>query len=415
MQILLTPVGSAGDVHPLIGLALALRDRGHRVKLVLSGYFSELAERLNLDHVALGTKEEFLQLASDPRLWHPFKGYPYIVRTLKPYVRRQYEIVAEHHRQDPTVVIGPCMAFGARIAREKLGVPLVSLHLQPAVLWSEHESPTLYGMLSGPRVPRWLKRWQFSCGERFIIDRATGAVLNPWRKELGLPPLKRTTHWWHSPDCVLGLFPEWYAPAQPDWPANSFLSDFPRWDEREVRTLPGELEEFLDAGDPPVVFTPGSAMMMGRQFFKAAVAACQLMNRRGILLSPFDDQIPDNLPSSVRHFSYIPFSEVLPRATAVVHHGGIGSTAQSLAAGIPQLIMPMSHDQPDNANRLKRFGVADWVKPSAFRPRRVARMLDELIESPDVQRSCRELALRFDNVDPLAGACEVVERFMRTQ
>jgi UDP:flavonoid glycosyltransferase YjiC (YdhE family) len=410
LKIILSPVGSAGDVHPMIGLALALRRRGHQVTFVTSAYFSQTLAELGLEHVELGTKEDFLRLAQHPDLWQPVKSFAYICRHgISQLLRPQYEIIAERFEPGRTLVVSSCLGFGARIAQEKLGVPLVTVHLQPSVMWSEHQSPVLPGMYSGRLAPRWLKRWQFRLGESLLIDPVVREVTGPFREQLGLPPVRQTLRWWNSPQLVLGLFPRWYAPPQPDWPPNVVLTQFPLWDESELATLSADVEAFLQNGDPPIVFTPGSAMMHGHSFFQAAVRACRQLGRRGMLLTKFHQQIPRRLPSNVGHFPYAPFSCLLPRTAALVHHGGIGSTAQALAAGVPQLIMPMAHDQPDNAARVKRLGVGDWLRPRAFRGPAVARRLARLLDNELVQRNSVVVARRFVGVDPLREACEAIE------
>ncbi len=412
MNVILAPVGSAGDVHPMVGLGLALKRRGHRITMVVNGYFQDLIERVGLEYVELGTKQEFMEFVANADLWHPTRSFPYIYNHgIAPTMRAQYDIIAQRQTAGDTMVISSCLGFGARIAHDKLGVPLATVHLQPAALWSEHESPVLPGMLLRPGTPRWLKRFQYWLGESIIIDRVIDKETNGFRRELGLSPVKRTTRWWNSPECIVCLFPAWYAPPQSDWPAQVVLTDFPLWDEREVTEVRDELERFLSSGDPPIVFTPGSAMFLGQSFFSAAAEACRRLGRRGLLLSRFRDHIPTKLPDGVRHFEYIPFSRVLPRAAALVHHGGIGSTSQALAAGIPQLVMPMAHDQPDNAARVARLGVGDWLKPSAFRPHAVADKLDCLLNSNDVRRSCQIVAAKLDRQGGLEKACVAIERF----
>jgi len=405
-------MGSAGDVHPLVGLGEALAARGHQVTVLTNAYFQSLIERVGLGYAELSTEEEFHRLANHPDLWHPRKAFFYIARHgIHRFMRRQYELIAELVVPNQTVVVNSCLGFGARIAHDKLGLPLITVHLQPAALWSTYRSPKLYGLATADGIPRWLKRFQYWLGETILLDPSLCGETNKFRAELGLPPVRNiTSRWWHSPQCVLGMFPGWYAPPQPDWPPNTVLSGFPLWDERGVSQVPTEVNNFIEDGDPPIVFTPGSAMMFGREFFKSAADACRMLRRRAILLTRFGEQIPSGLPEGVRHVDYIPFSQVLPRAAALVHHGGIGSTAQALAAGIPQLVMPMAHDQPDNAARVKRLGVGTWIKPSAFRGRNVARQLEYLLGSTEVASSCRQTAARFDGADPLAKACDVVER-----
>lgn len=412
MNILVFPLGSAGDVHPFLGLALALRTRGHHVTFMVSAYFQELVERVgSLEYVGLGTREDFLAVTEHPDLWHPLRSFGEVFRSgILPAMREQYGLIAQRYQPGRTLGISNCLSFGARIARDKLHVPLITVHCQPVCLWSEYESPVLPAA-GFSRAPRWWKRSIYWIGERFFIDQTACPQTNAFRAELGLPPMKRTTQWWHSPDGVLCLFPPWYAPPQPDWPPNVVLAQFPLWDEAAVHAPQPELDDFLAAGDALLVFTPGSANRLGADFFQAAVDACVRLGRRGLLLTRFPEQIPQDLPAGIRHIDYAPFSRLLGRSAALIHHGGIGTTAQGLRAGIPQLVMPMAHDQPDNAARLKRLGVGDWLKPSAFRGPAVAAKLERLLASPETRRCCKQWAARFDGVDPFREACDAIERF----
>ncbi len=414
MKILMFPFGSAGDVHPFVGLAQALQARGHVVTVATTGYFRELVEQAGLEYVEQGTREEFLELTEHPDLWHPTRSFAHLFRAgVAQVMRRQYDLIAERSVRDQPLVINNLLGFGARIARDKLGVPLVTVHCQPACLWSDYDSPALAGMPFGSWAPRWLKQVYCWIGETFFIDRATCPETNRFRSELGLPPMRNTTRWWHSPDCVVCLFPEWYGPPQPDWPPNVHLTEFPLWDEDALTKPQPEVEEFLRTGSAPVVFTPGSANRQAAVFFRAAVDACRRLGRRGVLLSRFPEQIPPHLPGTMRHFEYVPFSRVLPGAAAIVHHGGIGTSAHGLRAGIPQLITPLAHDQPDNAARLKQLGVGDWLRPSAVNGPTVAAALHRLLDSADVTRRCQETAQRFIGVQPFARAIEVIEQSAR--
>jgi rhamnosyltransferase subunit B len=288
-----------------------------------------------------------------------------------------------------------------------LGVPLVTVHLQPAVILSRIEPPIFPGVAG----PRWLRNALLRLGERFVIDRTICPVVNGLRRELGLTPVRQIVRWWHSPQLVVCLFPKWYAPPQVDWPKNVVQTDFPLWDERTDGALASEVREFLDAGEPPLVFTPGSANIFGRSFFRTAVEVCQRLGRRGIFLTRLPEQVPNPLPSSIRHFGYIPFSQLLPRAAALVHHGGIGTTAQALAAGVPQLVMPLAHDQFDNAARVRRLGAGDWIKLSRFRGRNVAANVDGLIGSKAVRRACRDVVGRIWGRNGVTTGSDAIERF----
>jgi len=187
------------------------------------------------------------------------------------------------------------------------------------------------------------------------------------------------------------------------------LTGFPLYDERDARQMQPELEDFLQMGKPPIVFTAGSAMAQGKEFFSVSAEVCRIRGWRGILLTQYPEQL-GALPDSVRHFNYVPFSTVLPRAAAFVHHGGIGTTAQALAAGVPQLVVPFAHDQPDNAVRVRRLGTGDYVRPKDYQANRVVRKLEALMGSTNIRENCRLRAEALARSTALESACELIER-----
>jgi UDP:flavonoid glycosyltransferase YjiC (YdhE family) len=411
VNILLAPVGSHGDVHPFCGIGQALLRRGHRVTMFTNGAFEPLARRVGLEFVPVGTAEQFAQIVSDPDLWHPTRGWKKVFDSIAELTPLQYDAMRAHLTPaGDTVMVGATLAMGARVLQEELGKPMATVHLQPSIMWSQYETPKLPGMPPIRNAPRWVKRLAFGIADRFVLDPYIGGPLNAFRAGKGLPPVKHvTSRWWHSPDRVIGLFPEWFAPPQPDWPPQMKLTGFPLFDEKGLEPMPDDLRRFLDAGDKPVAFTPGSAMFHGQEFFQAAADACRILGRRGILLTRHAEHVPPRLPAGVIHVKYAPFSELLPRCAALVHHGGIGTMSQALAAGVPQIIQPMSHDQPDNAERVTRLGVGAELPVKKFRGPRVAETLRTLIESPDVAAKCKVVAERFVNARPIEQTCDLIE------
>ncbi len=411
MNFLLIAIGSAGDVHPFTGLGRTLKERGHKVALATAPYFRGLVEAAGLEFIGLEALNE-AEMLKDPNLWHPIRGFETVMRLgVLPLVKPVYELVTQRSRQEPTTVVGATLALGARVAQDRHGIPLASVHLQPAVFRSLYEGPYIRPVNFSARIPRTLKRFLYWFMDWGVADRVLGPEVNRVRAAVGLPPTSRLLNWLHSPQLVLGLFPDWYAPRQPDWPANTELTGFPLFDERDISAMPLELEQSLDGSQRPIVFTPGSFMVHGQAFFRAAIDACTRLNKPGVLLTRFPEQIPRPLPTNVRHFDFVPFSRLLPRSAALVHHGGIGTLSQGFAAGIPQIVMPMSHDQPDNALRLARLGVGDYLYPRQFDGARLAERLNRLLTSTDVTARCREVAQRIRGTDGLAAAADVVERF----
>lgn len=411
MRIVIATIGSYGDVHPFVGLGKTLAARGHDVVLIASAYFAPLIGKAGLRFAPYDEPGDFERVARNPEIWHPRRGFELLIEHVAGATPRVYRAVMANHLPGETVAVASSLAFGARVAQDKFGIPTATVHLSPSLFRSVHDTALLPGIAMPSWLPKSVKRGIFALADWLVIDRGITPPLNRFRAELGLGPVKHImAEWWHSPTRVIGMFPDWFAAPQPDWPAQAKLVGFPLYDETDINPLSEELRAFLDAGDPPLVFTPGSAMWHADEFFAAAADACRRLNRRGILLSRHRSHIPANLPPAVRHFDYAPFSQLLPRSAALIHHGGIGTSSQAMAAGIPQLVMPMGHDQYDNANRMHRLGVAEALAPRKFKGAAVGGALKKLIDSPETAAAVKRVALKFAGTDALLHAAELVEQ-----
>ena len=410
--ILLCTIGSAGDVYPFIGIGQELKKRGFRVVLITSQYFETQARSAGLEFFGLGSSEDYQSIIQDPDLWSPDKGFKVFAdRVVFPIMEPAYEIIAGF---DPakTVLAAQGQFFAAHIAHEKLGFPFITIHLQPAAFRSVHEFPLL-----PISVPPFAIRGLFSLIDTLVLDKLFAPNINRFRQSLGLPPIKKIFGgWMHSSQLNLGLFPEWFAQLQPDWPPQTQLTSFVYYDRQNGNEeLPEELETFLSAGSAPIIFTAGTAMKHADQFFRDCIEACQLLGQRGILLTQHPEQLPDELPPGIQQFAYLPFSKILPRALALVHHGGIGTTAQAIAAGIPQVIRPMAHDQPDTAARVEKLGIGVSLSPRNFNATSLAEKLKILTTSQTVLARCKAYAERIRPDQSLNDTCTIIEDFICDQ
>ena len=412
MRILIYAMGSAGDVHPFVGVGRALQARGHEIFVITSAFFEDLVRRAGLGFRPLGSVEDFEQVQGDPHLWHPRKALATVIRSaVSPSYGMILETAKKLHVPGETVILASSLAWGTFAARELLGIPVATVHLAPSLFVSSHRQPVLHGAPVPQWAPRRLKTLQWWAAGK-VVDYHVLPAWNRFRESQGLPPMRGMLRGWHSPDRVIALFPEWFGPPQPDWPPQTRMTGFPLFDEAGLRELPDELDHFLDDGDPPVIFTPGSAMDRGHDFFGEAVKALKLLGRRGVLLSRFANTIPAGLPPGIRHFSYAPFSQVLPRAAALAYHGGVGTCAQTLQAGIPHLVQPMAHDQLDTLSRVHDLGVGTGLHPHRFKARRIAAALEEILDNPPVTQRAVELSRRFEPARWMAETCNLVEALL---
>lgn len=394
----------------MVALGVALQARGHRATIITSPLFQSLIETQGLGFLPLGTLDDARAAIADPDLWHPRKGFEVVARhAVIPSIEPVYRHI-EAHSGPGTVVVSSGIAFGARIAHERLGVPLATVHLQPSIIRSLVDQGMAGNIRISASQPAWFKRAFFRLADWLVMDRALKDPINGFRRTLGLVPVDRVMHrWMHSPQLVIGFFPEWFAPPQPDWPPHTHLVGFPLWDSGPHDRLSYAAQSFVDAGPPPVVFTPGSAAATMHRYFAESVTAVRELSVRAMLVTNFPTQVPAVLPPNVGVFGYEPFSQLLPRSALLVYHGGIGTLAQALKAGVPHLVVPNGHDQFDNGWRIEQRQLGASLPQTAYRAPKVATAIRGLLNDTAMQARCRERSAGIDGVAAVTRACTLIE------
>jgi rhamnosyltransferase subunit B len=426
-RIVLTTFGSLGDLHPFLAIARELRQRGHQAVIATHGAYRGRVESLGIEFAPVRPHHEDeesmrpeLRQAMDAR-----RGSEVVLRRLVlPYLRESRDdLLAATLGAD--LLVGHTLTFAAPLVAQARGIPWVSTTLQPFAAFSAHDPPLT------PAVP-WLRALR-GLGPAFwrLVWRSGARASRPWfrdvdalRAEMGLPAEARHPMFdGASPELHLMLFSRELAAPQPDWPPSAVQTGFPIHDRgEEGEGLPLSLEVFLRQGDPPLVFTLGSsAVYVAGGFYTAAAEAARRLGRRAVLLVGRDglNDVPGVPPVAhapagerVVRVAYAPHSDLLPRALAVVHQGGVGTTGQAMRAGRPMLVVPFSHDQPDNADRLVRRGVARVLPRSRVNAATLASELEALL----ADASCAERAARLAEAvraEPgAAGAADALERLL---
>lgn len=411
MRVLMLGLGSAGDIYPQIGIGAELVKGGHDVTLFAQERYGAFAERCGLRAVTTSTESEAQEIESGRHLWRPSRAaLKEFCVLLGQRLEKDVDRLLEHFEPGRTLLVGSTAAYAARIVAESKGAPFAFMHLAPSNIRSFERPSEVPGVRSPARMRRPVRRLAFWAADR-MTDHHLGRYYNALRERFGLPA-RRKVHSREniSPLLTLALFPEWFAPRPPDWPSSVHCVGFPTFDTSTVEELDPDLEAWLDAGDPPLLCTIGSFNRQGAAFFETAVAAAERVGRRALIVSHDRHSVPSPLGARHRHETYAPFDRLLPRCALIAHHGGVGTLSLALKHGVPQLLQPLSFDQPDNALRLERLGVARTLKPRAFRVDAAATAMRALLASEEVARQTRRCATLMKENQGTRRAADLLAR-----
>lgn len=426
-RIVLTTFGSLGDLHPYLALALELKRRGHVPVVATHSLYRSRAESMGLEFVPVrpqyeqfGDILEIMHEAMDER-----RGSEVVLKKLVlPYLRvSRDDLLAAAQGAD--LVVDHVLTFPAPLVCEALGIRRVSTTLQPMAMFSAHDPPLFpaapwTSALSRFGPAPWRAFWNLG---RFAT-RSWFRDIDGMRREMSLPPRREHPMFdGASADLHLVLFSRELMAPQPDWPPSAVQPGFPIHDRGEAGDgMPPALTRWLDAGTPPLVFTLGSsAVFTAGTFYDDAAAAARALGRRAVLLTGLDGLNPvsgvpllDSAPlgEPVVAVPYAPHSEVMPRACAVIHQGGVGTTAQAMRSGRPMLVVPFSHDQPDNAMRCARLGIARVLPRKRISADAFVRELSALLADQHAAGQAARVAARMRTEPGAAGAVDAIEALL---
>jgi rhamnosyltransferase subunit B len=412
-RIVITTIGSLGDLHPQIALAIELRQRGHDIIFATMKEYGAIIEPLGFefhpmrpDGAPINNPEEIAKM-TDLKT-----GSEYVVRSwLLPNLRNTYTDLLDSAK-DADLIIAGDIVYAAPLVAEKLGIRWGSLALAPVAFFSACDPSVI------PLFPFLVKLRGLGTPLNQVIIQLLKAVTQSWaepihqlRKELGLSQVSNNPIVDKSSAClVLAMFSSILAKPQPDWDKNTVVTGFTFYEgDLNQGKLPLQLQQFLDAGEAPIVFTLGSAaVMVPGTFYQESVRAATQLNCRAVLLIGKNTP-PDRLSKDIIAIDYVPYSQIFPHACAIVHQGGIGTTAQALRAGRPTLIMPYSYDQPDNAARVKRLGTSRTIERKHYTAAIVAKELKALLENPNYATKAAEIGRIIQMENGVSVACDAIE------
>jgi UDP:flavonoid glycosyltransferase YjiC (YdhE family) len=418
VRIVLSNIGTYGDIHPLIAVALELKRRGHTPVMALPDVYRRKIEPLGIEFRPIRPDIDPADTRLVAMVYDVKKGTETGLREfLFPSLRDTYADLldaATNPVRADLLLLGE-LNYAGPIVAEITGIPWTCYVLAPLSFFSAFDPPVL------PMYPRLARADRTVPGMGRAIRRLARFVSRKWpqpiydlRADLGLPrgsnPLFDAKH---SPYLVLALFSHLLGHEQRDWPPHTLITGFCFYDaENGDASLPPHLKQFLASGPAPLVFTLGSAAVLaaGRFYEYSARAAIKVGMRAVLLIGNDERNRPRHpLPASICVAQYAPYSELFPHAALIIHQGGVGTTAQCLKAGKPQLIMPYSHDQPDNARRMRRLKVARTIFRKDYTPVRVARKIRSMLETALYTRRASSIPARLGHENGVKTAGDALE------
>jgi UDP:flavonoid glycosyltransferase YjiC (YdhE family) len=401
-------------LYPYLAVARDVKKLGHRVTIASSETYRSKVESEGMGFAPVRPdisldNREMMQYLFDQR-----RGTERVLRQVASYARESYQDTFDAAQNADVVVTHP-ITMSAVLVAEKLKLPWISCVLAPISFVSAHDPP-----LPAP-FPWIAKLRMFGPGVMGAIWNLAKRESLKWlspvldlRREIGLSPGAHPMfEGGHSPDLVLALFSRLVADPQPDWPEQAVVTGFPFYDSREA-TLQSQLDAFISAGDPPIVFTLGSsAVGAAGAFYSDSLQAVERLNARAVLLTgPHPQGLPDRLSENVLAWPYAPHELLFAKASVIIHQGGIGTTAQALRSGHPMLVVPFAHDQFDNAERVRRLGVGTWVSRAKYNARVAEQALDALLHDPAYAKAALTAGSRIREENGSAAAARMIHDYV---
>ena len=344
-------------------------------------------------------------------------GSKFAVKNLLRYAQQTYDDLLDACQNADFFISHPA-AFSGPLVAEKLKLPWLSVALAPATLFSACDPPVLPSLPWLARVPRW------NGFPHSLIFRAFKTATRGWmrpidelRDRVGLPANAKHPFFegMFSPFGTLALFSNILAAPQPDWPSNTTVTGFLFYRSSAPKEN-AEVDAFLEKGGAPVVFTLGSNVVReAGSFYHDSYRAARQIGCRAIFLAGDNAMVRDAVepPGQILVPKYAPYHTIFPRAAAVVHQGGIGTTAEAMASGLPMLIVPHVHDQPDNAFRARKLGIAREEALAKYCSESAAQHLKALLNQPQYKDRAKSVQDQMRTEDGISTACATIETLLR--
>lgn len=389
MKVFLGTLGSMGDIFPFALIGRELKSRGHQVWLLSNPFLADM-DQLGLNFHAIfddqmrGTfRQAYENESRDPE----FLLLNYLTI---PAIKPTMAFLAENATGGDVLLVSLNRVFGMTLASEKWRIPRIIMHHSPD------------GLQNG------LSR---SVIETFELLRKP---LNEARQQWSLPEKQTAPYQWlHENALHIGLFPKWFCNTEPAWEEPVVFTGFPL--DQSVKPIDAELERFFDVPERPLLFVDGTFNPDPKSFVQQACKISTQINRPALIISSKAAAWQAERPPQVKSIPFAPYRTILSSCAAMIHHGGIGTTAEALAAGVPQLVVANAYDQLRHARLIEDLGVGLASSPSDFLNfDATLAQIESLLRSQKVADSCAHYASLLNPRTAVSDICDLIEAHWMT-
>ncbi len=407
-HIVIYALGTGGDIDPMVALGIELIRRGYSVSFLSNDYFQPRIVAAGCEFISVGTIEQYHQ-GNSISAWEPRNHADNFEHYHAPAFEPAFNYVKSLSGKN-TLVLALGEENGARVAAEKFNIPFIKMMLSPNMVFSAYSPPAPMKWAIPASIPRFIVRFLLRRNRktRFKVfcRMPHNAAYLATRKRLQCP-LKFQTE--STALLQIGFFPEWFGMRAKDWPENIRLVGFPLQNRASINSR-SELDALIEQQGAPLIFTSGTGVKDVAELFSEGRKICEQLQVPGVFVGGNSGAELLQGSALCTHMDYIDFEYALPKALAIIHHGGMGTTAQAIKAGIPQLIRPIKYDQPDNADRIYKLGLGTYVMPERFKVEEVAPMIGNMLQKAKHSKSLRHYAADVNNSSAIVDACDLIEQ-----
>ena len=406
VNIVMYALGTGGDVDPMVALGIELKLRGYQLTFLSNDYFKPRIEAAGFEFVSIGTLEQYHK-GNTAVAWERTNHTDNFEYYHAPAFEPAFEYVKSLFGKN-ALILALGEENGARVAAEKFSIPFIKIILSPNIVFSAYSPPAPMSWAIPASIPRFIVRFLLRRNRktRFkVFCKAPHTAAYRATRERLQCPLRFKTE--SAALLQIGFFPEWFGMPAKDWPENLKLVGFPLQNRANINSR-AELDALIEKQGAPLIFTSGTGVKDVAELFAEGRKICEQLRVPGLFVGGASGAELLQGSSLCAHVDYIDFEYALPKALAIIHHGGIGTTAQAIKAGIPQLIRPLKYDQPDNANRLYKLGLGTYVMPEQFKAEVVAPMIGNMLQKAKSSKALKHYAADVNSSSAIMGACDLI-------